>query len=123
MTAALCDVVTDFTDIVDHAGHSRCHEFRPIMGLEVRRLPGYVGISCRMGLVETIAGEIDHEVEYLVGNVVGNGVLSRPFQEISPLGDQDGFLFLAHGAAQQISLSQEKPPMTEAICMTCSGRG
>ena len=108
VTAALCNVVTDFTDIVDHAGHSRCHEFRPIMGLEVRRLPGYVGISCRMGLVETIAGEIDHEVEYLVGNVVGNGVLPRPFQEISPLGDQDGFLFLAHGTAQQISLSQGK---------------
>ena len=110
MTTTFGDVVTDFTDIVDHAGHGRRHEFRPVMGLEVRRLPGYVSIGGRVGFIEPIAGKIDHEVEDLVGNVVGNLILPRPCQEIRPLGDQDGFFLLAHGAAQQISLAQGKAP-------------
>ena len=79
VTATFCDVITDFADIIDHAGHGCCHEFRPIMSLEVRRLPGYVGIGRRMGLVETISGKINHEVKNLVGNVIGNGVFPCPF--------------------------------------------
>ena len=35
---------------------------------------------------------------------------SNPAKEIRPLGDQDGFFLLAHGAAQQISLAQGKAP-------------
>ena len=108
VTAAFRNVIADLADIVDKAGHRRRHEFRPVVRLQIRRLPGDVGVGRRVGFIEAVAGEVYHEIKDLVGNVVGNAIFLRPGQKALPLGFQDRFLLLAHGPTQQICLSQRE---------------
>ena len=102
MALAFLDIITDFADIIDDTGHGGRHEFRTEMGFQISRLPGNIGIGCGMGLVEPITGKVNHEVEYFIGYIIRNMIFLCASQEILTLCHQDFFLFLAHGAAQQV---------------------
>ena len=67
---------------------------------------GQQRVSRRVRFVKTVAGELFHQVENLVGALFSDAIFGRPCAEDGAvLGHFFGF-FLAHGAAQHIGAAQ-----------------
>ena len=72
------------------------------MHLEVRRLPGHVGVRGRVGLIKAITGELFHQVEDFGGRFSVHAALGRARDEDGALTLHFLDVFLTHGAAQQV---------------------
>ena len=104
------NITAHLLPVADIAGHHGRHEFRPEMGLQVRRLPGNPAIAHTVGFIEAVACKVDHEVKDIVGRLLIHPVLQGPFEEGIPVLLQDFRLLVAHGAAQHIGLAQAESP-------------
>ena len=74
-----------------------------MVDLEVGREVGDLGIGGGVRLVEAVFRELFHQVEDLVGLGLVHAVLLRAFHELDAFLGHGFGLFLAHGAAQQVS--------------------
>ena len=74
MLLASINVVRQFLHILHEARHGSGHEFREIVGLQIRRLVRDVRIGRTMGFIKAIASEVYEQVEYFVCNRLGNTV-------------------------------------------------
>ena len=100
--------------VIDDGSHQRRHEFYGIIVFQIRCLVSHHCITCRMGLVERIFGEIHHHIVDLsgcllvnaVGNTAGDILLRVAVDEVGPLFFHDGLFLLTHGTAHQIASSQ-----------------
>ena len=76
------------------------------MGLEVRGLVGHQRIGGGVRLVESVAGELFHQVEHLRGHVLADLVGARAGDEDRALLGHFLGLLLAHGPSQQVGGAQ-----------------
>ncbi len=106
-TAAELDVRRDLRRIHDAREH-RGHEFGRIMGFEIGRLPRDESIGRTVRLIEAIVGKMCQEVKNRISQPHFNVILLATIEEIFLLGHQNFMLFLAHGAAQEICLTERK---------------
>ena len=104
-TAAELDVVRHLLRIHDAREHSR-HELGGIVRLEIGRLPGHQRVGRAVRLVEAVVREMREQVENRRGQSRRDMIGLAAVEEVLLLSHQDFSLFLAHGAAQQISLPE-----------------
>ena len=108
------DVEAHLVGIAGHAVHQRRHELHRVMQFQPGRLHGDEGVGGGVGLVEGVAGEGGHFVEYVLGHLLGNAVahragndhlavLHQAVDEVFLLLGHDVVLFLGHGAAHQVA--------------------
>ena len=74
--------------------------------LQVRRLIGDQAVRRRVRLVEAVGGELRHELEDLVGDLGVDALLLGAGEELGLLLLHRLLLLLAHGAAQEIGLTE-----------------
>jgi len=65
--AALVDVLHHLGRVAGFRGQQRGHEVERIMGLQIGGDVGQVGVGRRVRLIESIAGELLHQLEQLLG--------------------------------------------------------
>ncbi len=108
--AALADVLDDLggRSALGFGGQEGRHEVARVMGLEVGRLVGQVGVGGAVGLVEAVLGELGDLVEDLRGLGLGDAVLPGALEEALLLGLHDLLDLLAHGLAQDVGLGQRE---------------
>ncbi len=76
------------------------------MGLEPERLVGHQRVGRGVGLVETVTGELLHQVEDVLGQVPVNAIVLAAIEEYRLLlGHFLGF-FLAHGTPQHVGAAE-----------------
>ena len=78
------------------------------MRLQVRRLPRHERVCRAVRLVEAVVGEMRQKIKDLFRQSVINAVLSRSLHVRLALRHQDFMLLLAHGAAQDVRLTERK---------------
>ena len=103
---AFVDVFHYLVAVVDLAGQQSRHEADRIVGLQVSGLVGQDRVGGRVRLVESVAGKLDHQVEYSRGLPRIESAGSGAGNEFFTLGFHLLLLFLSHGAPQEVSLSQ-----------------
>jgi hypothetical protein len=92
--------------VVHHQREVRRHERRGMMRLEVGGLVGDERISCRMRLVEAVAGELLHEVEERGRLRAADAVALCARDEDVAVLRHLFLVLLAHRAAQEIRLAE-----------------
>ena len=92
--------------VVEVQGHGRGEELYRVVGLQVCRLVGDKGIGGGVRLVEAIAGELGHLLEYQRGLGLGHGTRHRAIDEHLALLVHFLLDLLAHGAAQDVGRAQ-----------------
>ena len=105
--AAFVDVLHDLFLVPPLARQNRGHEVLRVTRLEICRAIGEHRISRRMRLVETVAGELLHQIED-AGDLlfVLKTFRAGTIHELFALGGHLFGLLLAHGAAQQIGFTK-----------------
>ncbi len=97
---------TTFSGFAGFRGEQCRHELDGIVGLEPRRVIREQSVGGGVRLVEAVSGELLHEVEDLSCRVfwvlVGGGALH---EAVALLG-HFGCVFLAHGAAKQVGVTE-----------------
>ena len=108
---ALGDVLDDLgrRSPLGLGGDESGQEVPGVMGFEVGRLVGQIGIGRAVGLVEAVFGELGDLVEDLGRLALGDAVLLRALDEALLLGLHDVLDLLAHGLAQDIGVGQGEP--------------
>ena len=84
----------------------RSHELDRIVRLQIRRVIGQQRIGGRVRFVESVSGELRHQVENLFNLLWRITPLHRALDEAFALLRHFFGLLLAHGAPQQIGLAQ-----------------
>ena len=113
---AFGDVLCDLEAVIEHRGQQRRHVLLRVAALHVRSPIGHDGVADRVRLVEGIACKVEYLVVDAVGDVLGYAALYRAVDttafvavdEGDPLGVDDLVLFLGHGAAYHIRLTQRE---------------
>ena len=105
---ALVDVFYDLggRSALGLGGEQGGHEVRRVMGLEVGRLVGEIGVGGAVGLVETVLGEVLDLLEDLVGLGRADAPLLGALEEVLLLGLHDARDLLPHRLPQDVGLGQ-----------------
>ena len=104
--ATLVDVLHYVVGAARDGRQQRGHKLDRIMRLQIRRLISQQRISGGVRLVETVAGELLHQIKKLLDFLLRKAALDRASHEpVALFGHRVGVL-LAHGAAQQVGLTQ-----------------
>ena len=119
--AALAQVQRELVGILRFDRQQRGHEMPWIVGLQVRRLIGQLGIRRRVRLVEAVPGEVLHQLEDPLRLLLGDAVLRRALDELfALLGLIAAAFFFPIALRSTSDWPSEKPASTLAIRMTCS---
>ena len=92
--------------VVHGERHVGCHEFGRMMRLEPSRVVRQQRIRGRVRLVETVAGELLHQVEDFIGLFGGEPVLGRTRPEQRAVLGHFFGLLLTHRTAQQVGAAE-----------------
>ncbi|KAF5035124.1 hypothetical protein DSECCO2_588920 [anaerobic digester metagenome] len=106
VVAAGGDVLQELVLVFHVRRHERRHEGHGVMGLQVGRLVGDLGVGGAVGLVEAVLREFLHQVEDFVRLFGIDLVLGAAFHEDAALLGHFLGVFLAHGPAQQVAAAQ-----------------
>ena len=106
MAAAVLDIPAHLSLVPVVAGHHGRHELRPVMGLQIRRLPGDPSVADTVRFIESIPRKMHHQIENVIGRILFHAVFQRAVHEEVALLLQNLRLLMPHGAAEQICLSQ-----------------
>ena len=79
------------------------------MRFQPRRLKGEKCVGAGVRLIESIAGEFGHQVEDFLGLLLRDLARGASGEEFLALGGHFFGLLLAHGAAQQVGVSEREP--------------
>jgi hypothetical protein len=96
----------ELVGVVEIERHQRGEELDRVVRLHVGGLVRDQRISRRVRLVEAVIGEFREQVEYLVGERLGQAVGDGALHETVALGVHLGLDLLAHGAAQQVRVAE-----------------
>ena len=112
--AALGDILGDLRAVVEHAREQRRHILARIVAFHIRRAVGDEGVGNGVCFIEGVVRKINDLVvnaarnvfRYAVGDAAGNVPRGIAVDEGDALGVDDGVLFLAHGAADDVRLTE-----------------
>ena len=105
-TSTFRQVPDDFIRLVQVARHDGGHVLFRKVCLQVRRLITNQAVSSRVGFVESVFGELGHQIKNAVGFGKINAVGRSPGNETGFLRCHFFRIFFTHGAAQQIGFAK-----------------
>ncbi len=97
----------ELVSVADIKTHRSGEKFDREMPLQVARMVTDQRIGRRVRFVETVAGELLHRIEDVVGELLFHALLlSRTFDKTLPLGDHLLDFLLTHGATQKVGFAE-----------------